>query len=61
MRSIKVKNFSFGMFNYKTKFFKEIGKNIKTIEETTVRNVKRFALWDEKTIINKRNDGIRDF
>ena len=32
------------MFNYKTKFFKNVGKNIITIEKTTVRNVKRFAL-----------------
>ena len=32
------------MFNYKTKFFKKIGKNIETTEETTGRNVKIFAL-----------------
>ena len=61
MGSIKIKNFSFGVFNYKTKFFKKISKNIVATIKVTVRNVNRFALRDEKTIINKRNEGSRNF
>ena len=61
MGSVKVKNFSFGVFDYKTEFFKKIGKNIITTVKTTVRNVKRFALRNKKTIINKRNNRDRNF
>ena len=48
-----MKNFSFGVFNYKTKFFKQIGQYIVTTEEMTVRDVKRVALRDIKTIVYK--------
>ena len=56
-----MKNFSFGVFNYKTKLFKQISQYIVTTEETTVRDVKRVALRDKKTIIYKWNDRNRDF
>ena len=36
MGSIEVKNFSFGVFDYKTKFFEKIGKNIITTVKMTV-------------------------
>ena len=61
MGSVKVKNFSFGVFDNKTKFFEKIGKNIITTVKTTVQNVKRFALGNKKTIINKRDNGNRNF
>ena len=44
MGSVKVKNFSFGVFNYKTEFFEKVGKNIITTEKMTVKNAKRFTL-----------------
>jgi len=55
MGSVEMKNFSFGMFNYKTKLFKKIRKNIVATKKITIRNVKRIALRNEKTIVNKRN------
>ena len=61
MGSVKVKNFSFRVFDYKTKFFEKIGKNIITTIKITIQNVKRFALRNKKTIINKRNDRDRKF
>ena len=61
MGSVKVKIFSFGVFDYKTKFFEKVGKNIVTIVKMTVQNVQRFALRNKKTIIYKRNDGNRNF
>ena len=48
-----MKNFSFGVFNYKTKLFKQISQYIVTTEEMTVRDVKRVTLRDKKTIIYK--------
>ena len=48
-----MKNFSFGVFNYKTKLFKQIIQYIVTTEEMTVRDVKGVALRDKKTIIYK--------
>ena len=48
-----MKNFSFGVFNYKTKLFKQISQYIVTIEETTVRDIKRVVLRDKKTIVYK--------
>jgi len=41
------------MFNYKTKLFKQINQYIVTTEEMTVRNIKRVALRDKKTIVYK--------
>ena len=61
MGSVEVKNFSFGVFDNKTKFFEKIGKDIITTVKTTVRNVKRFALRNKKTIVNKRDNGNRNF
>jgi len=61
MGSAEVKNFSFGVFDYKTKFFEKIGKNVITTVKMTVRNVKGFALRNKKTIVNKRNNGDRNF
>jgi len=61
MGSVKVKNFSFGVFNNKVKFFEKIGKNIVTTVKMTVQNVKRFALRNKKTIINERDNRNRNF
>jgi len=61
MESVEVKNISFGVFDNKTKFFKKIGKDIITTVKITVQNVKRFALRNKKTIINKRDNGNRNF
>jgi len=36
MGSVEMKNFSLGMFNYKTKLFKKISENIIATIETTV-------------------------
>ena len=41
------------MFNYKTKLFKQINQYIVTTEEMTVKNIKRVALRDKKTIVYK--------
>jgi len=60
MGSVKIKNFSFGVFDYKTKFFKKICKNIIATIKATIRNVNRIALRDKKTI-NKRNEGSGNF
>ena len=56
-----LKNFSFGVFNYKTEFFKKISKNIVATIKVTVKNVNIFALRDEKTIINKKNEESGNF
>ena len=61
MGSVEVKNFSFGVFNNKTKFFKKIGKDIITTVKTTVQNVKGFSLRNKKTIVNKRDNRNRNF
>jgi len=61
MGSVEMKNFSFGMFDYKTKLFKKIRKNIVATKKMTIRNVKRIALRNEKTIVNKRNEGDGNF
>ena len=59
MGSIEVKNFSFGVFDYKTKFFEKIGKNIITTVKTTVWNVKGFALRNKKTIVSYASSPVR--
>jgi len=61
MESVEVKNFSFGVFNNKAKFFEKIGKDIVTTVKMTVQNVKRFALRNKKTIINKRDNRNKSF
>jgi len=55
-----MKNFSFGMFDYKTKLFKKIRKNIIATKKINIRNVKQIALRNEKTI-NKRNEEDGNF
>ena len=59
--SVEMKDFSFGVFNYKTKLFKKIRKNIIAIKKMTIRNVKQIALRDEKTIVYKRDEGDGNF
>jgi len=49
-----VEDFSFGMFDNKTKTIEKIRKNIITTKKMRVGNMKRFVLTDEKTIIDKR-------
>ena len=61
MGSVEMKNFSFGVFDYKTKFFKKIHKNVIATIKMTIGNVNRVALRDKKTVINKRNEGSGNF
>jgi len=61
MGSVEMKNFIFGVFNYKTKFSKKIRKNIIATIKATIKNVNRIALRDKKTVINKRNEGSGNF
>ena len=61
MGSVEAKNFSFRVFNNKTKLFEKIGKNIITTVKMTVQNVKRFALRNKKTIVNKKDNRNRNF
>ena len=42
------------MFDYKTKFREKIKSYIVTTKETSVKGLKRFVLYYEKTIIHKR-------
>jgi len=51
-----MKNFSFGVFNYKAKLLKQIGQYIVATKKTTVWDVKRIALWDKKSVVYKGND-----
>jgi len=51
LRSAEVENFSFGMFDNKTKTVEKIRKNIITTKKMRVRNMEsmeRFVLTDEK-------------
>jgi len=61
MGSVEMKNFSFGVFDYKTKFFKKIYKNIIATIKATIENINQIALRDKKTIINKINKGSGNF
>ena len=61
MESVEMKNFSFGMLDYKTKLFKKISKNVVATIKMTIRNINQIALRNKKTIINKRNKGYRNF
>jgi len=54
LRSAEVEDFSFGMFYNKTKTIEKIRKNIVTTKKMRVRNVERFVLTDEETIVNER-------
>ena len=54
MRSAEVEDFSFGMFDNKTKTIEKIRKNIVTTKKMRVRNVERFVLTDEETIVDER-------
>ena len=56
-----MKNFSFGVFDYRTKIFKKVSKNVVATIKATIGNVNRLALRDKKTIIDKRNEGSRNF
>ena len=49
------------MFYYETKLFEQICYYIIITKKTAVRNMKQFALKNEETIINKRNDKNRNF
>ena len=61
MRSVKMKDFSFEMFYYETKLFKQNYHYIITTKQVVVRNIEQFALGDEGTIINKRNERNKNF
>ena len=56
MRSTEMKNFSFGMFDNKTKTVKKFRKNIITVKKMQIRNMERFVLNNEKAIVNKRQN-----
>jgi len=54
LRSAEVEDFSFGMFDNKTKTIEKIRKNVVTTKKMRVRNVERFVLTDEETIVDER-------
>jgi len=56
-----MKDFSFGMLYYETKLFEKNCYYIITTKKTAVRNMEQFALGNEETIINERNEGNRNF
>ena len=56
-----MKDFSFGMLYYETKLFKQNCYYIITTKQMAIRNIEQFALRNEETIINKRNEGNRNF
>ena len=39
MGSVEMKNFNFGVFDYKTKFFKKIHKNVIATIKMTIGNI----------------------
>jgi len=53
MQSGEVENFSFEVFYMKTKLHKKRWNDIVATENKRVRNWKRFALSDKKTIVYK--------
>ena len=53
MGSWKMKDFSFWMFNKKTKLGKKFRSYIITTKKSSIGNLERFALSNERTIINK--------
>ena len=55
-----MKNFSFRVFYYKTEFFKKIEEDIIATIKTTIRDVKRITLRNEKSIINERDERNRN-
>ena len=60
MESVEMKNFSFRVFYYKTEFFKKIEEDIIATIKTTIRDVKRITLRNEKSIINERDERNRN-
>jgi len=56
MRSVKMKDFSFGMFYNETKFIQKFGHYIIAIKKKRVVNVKQFVLENKKAIIYEKND-----
>ena len=44
------------MFYYETKFFEQICHYIVTTKKVAVGNMKQFALENEESVINKRNN-----
>jgi len=61
LRSVKIKDFSFGMLYYETKLFEKNCHYIITTKQMAVRNMEQFALGNEEIIMNKRNEGNRNF
>ena len=52
-----MKNFSFGMFDNETKTVKKFEQNIIATIKMRIGNMKRFALTNEETIVNERENG----
>ena len=55
-----MENFSFGMFDNKTKTVKKFRKNIIAAKKMRIRNIERFVLNNEKTIVDKRQNRNRN-
>jgi len=51
-----MENFSFGMFDNETKTVKKFRKNIIAAKKMRIRNMERFVLDNEKTIVDKRQN-----
>jgi len=56
-----MKDFRFGMLYYETKLFEQNCHYIITTKQTAVRNMEQFALGNEETIINERNEENKNF
>jgi len=52
-----MKNFSFGMFDNKTKTVEKFRQNVIATIKMRIGNMKRFVLTNEETIVNKKENG----
>ena len=60
MGSVKMEDFSFEMFDSKTKTIEKFGKNIVTTEQVRIGNENGLVLNDKEAIVNKRKGGNRN-
>jgi len=59
-----MENFSFGVFNDETKTVEKFRQNIVTTIKMRIRDMERFVLTNEETIVNKgknRNWNVENF
>ena len=56
-----MENFSFFLFNDKSKMFQKKRYNTITTKKICIQNIKEFVLEDKKTIVYKRDERNRNF